>query len=138
MMQRLTPAVAWGLVVAAIAAGWVGWGWPGVVLGITVVAFWLLLQFSRSLRVMKNAAGRPVGQVDNAVMLHSKLKTGMTLLQVLTITRSLGTRLGEMPERWGWADAGGGRLQLEFDAGKLRHWALEREQPGHEPGATQT
>ena len=138
MMQRITPVVAWGLVVAAIAAGYVGWGWPGVVLGITVVVFWLLLQFSRSLRVMKNAAGRPVGRVDSAVMLHSRLKTGMTLLQVLQITRSLGTRLDDMPERWGWGDTSGASVQLEFDAGKLRHWALERAQPGSEPEAAQT
>jgi hypothetical protein len=116
----------------------VGWGWPGVVLGVTVLVFWLLLQFSRSLRVLKHAAQRPVGTVDSAVMLHSKLKAGMTLMQVLQITRSLGTRLEESPERWGWADAGGARVMLEFDAGKLRHWALERALPGDEPGAVQT
>jgi hypothetical protein len=134
----MTPFVAWGLAVAAIAAGYVGWGWPGVVLGVTVLVFWLLLQFSRSLRVLKHAAQRPVGTVDSAVMLHSKLKAGMTLMQVLQITRSLGTRLEESPERWGWADAGGARVMLEFDAGKLRHWALERALPGDEPGAVQT
>jgi hypothetical protein len=134
----MTPAVAWGLAVAAIAAGYAGWGWRGVVLGLTVIVFWLLLQFSRSLRVLKNAAQRPVGTVDSAVMLHSKLTAGMTLLQVLQITRSLGTRLQESPERWGWADAGGARVTLEFDAGKLRHWALERALPGDEPGAVQT
>jgi hypothetical protein len=134
----MTPFVAWGLAVAAIAAGYVGWGWPGVVLGVTVLVFWLLLQFSRSLRVMKNAAGKPVGTVDSAVMLHSKLKAGMTLLQVLQITRSLGTRLDESPERWGWADAGGARVMLEFDAGKLRHWALERSAPRDQPGEAPT
>jgi hypothetical protein len=125
----MTPVVAWGLVLAAVAAGYIGWGWPGVVLGVTVVVFWLLLQVSRSLRVMKNAAGKPVGRVDSAVMLHSRLKAGMTLLQVLQITRSLGTRISETPERWGWGDASGARLQLEFDAGKLRHWTLQRDEP---------
>jgi hypothetical protein len=134
----MTPFVTWGLAVAAIAAGYVGWGWPGVVLGVTVLVFWLLLQFSRSLRVLKNAAGRPVGTVDSAVMLHSKLQAGMTLMQVLQITRSLGNRLEESPERWGWADAGGARVTLEFDAGKLRHWALERASPGDESGSVQT
>jgi hypothetical protein len=113
--------------VVGIAAGYVGWGWPGVVLGVTVTVFWLLLQFSRSLRVLKQAAGSPVGHVDSAVMLHSKLKAGMPLLQVLVLTRSLGTRLSETPERWGWADPGGARVSLEFDGGKLASWQLSRD-----------
>jgi hypothetical protein len=123
----LNPIVGWGLAALGIAAGYIGWGWPGVVLGVTVTVFWLLLQFSRSLRVLKRAAGNPVGHVDSAVMLHSQLKTGMTLLQVLVLTRSLGTRLSETPERWGWADPGGARLSLEFAAGKLQTWQLARD-----------
>ena len=123
----MNPWVGWGLAVLGIAAGYVGWGWPGVVLGITVLVFWLLLQFSRSLRVLKRAAGSPVGHVDSAVMLHSKLKPGMTLMQVLVLTRSLGTRLSETPERWGWADPGGARVDLEFDRGKLQSWDLVRD-----------
>ena len=124
------PMVGWGLAILGIAAGYVGWGWPGVLLGVTVVVFWLLLQFSRSLRVLKNAAGKPVGHVESAVMLHSKLKTGMTLLQVLNLTRSLGTRLSDTPERWGWADPGGARVQLQFDAAKLQSWELMRDDTG--------
>ncbi|HRF84756.1 MAG TPA: hypothetical protein PLO34_10080, partial [Pseudoxanthomonas sp.] len=76
----MNPIVGWGLAVVAIAAGYVGWGWRGVILGVTVIVFWLLLQFSRSLRVLKRAAGNPVGHVDSAVMLHSRLQAGMTLL----------------------------------------------------------
>ena len=125
--QTVNPVVGWGLAVAGIAAGYVGWGGPGVLLGITVVVFWLLLQFSRSLRVLKNAGRAPVGHVDSAVMLHSQLKKGMTLMQVLALTRSLGTRLSEAPERWGWADAGGARVSLELQGGKLQSWTLQRE-----------
>ena len=123
----MNPIVGWSLAVLGIAAGYVGWGWPGVVLGLTVLVFWLLLQFSRSLRVLRNAAGKPVGHVASAVMLHSKLKQGMTLMQVLPLTRSLGNRLSESPERWGWADAGGVRIVLEFEGGKLQSWALDRD-----------
>jgi hypothetical protein len=123
----LSPIVGWSLAALGIAAGYVGWGWPGVVLGVTVVVFWLLLQFSRSLRVLKRAAANPVGHVDSAVMLHSQLKAGMTLMQVLVLTRSLGTRLCEEPERWGWADPGGAHLSLEFAAGKLHRWQLARD-----------
>jgi hypothetical protein len=128
----VTPFVGWGLAAAAIAAGYVGWGWPGVLLGFTVLVFWLLLQFSRSLRVLKQAAGNPVGHVDSAVMLHSKLKTGMTLSQVLPLTRSLGTRLSDAPERWGWADPGGARVSLEFAGGKLQSWTLTRDEAASE------
>jgi hypothetical protein len=129
----MNAGLGWSLAALGIAAGYVGWGWPGVVLGVTVTVFWLLLQFSRSLRVLKKAAGSPMGHVDSAVMLHSKLKAGMTLLQVLVLTRSLGTRLNEEPERWGWADPGGARVSLEFDAGKLRSWQLARDDAPTEP-----
>jgi uncharacterized protein (DUF58 family) len=128
----MNPIVGWSLAVLGIAAGYVGWGWPGVLLGVTVIVFWLLLQFSRSLRVLKQAAGNPVGHVDSAVMLHSKLKTGMTLSQVLPLTRSLGTRLNDTPERWGWADPGGARISLEFDRGKLQSWTLTRDEAASE------
>jgi hypothetical protein len=134
----MNPAVGWGLAVLGIAAGYVGWGWPGVVLGVTVLVFWLLLQFSRSLRVLKSAGRAPVGHVDNAVMLHSKLEAGMTLMQVLTLTRSLGQKLGESPECWAWTDPGGAGLSLVFDAGKLQSWTLTRASPaaaGVEPEA---
>jgi hypothetical protein len=123
----MNPMIGWGLAAAALIGGFFAWGWPGAVLGFTLVVFWLLLQFSRSLRVLKNAAGAPVGHVDSAVMLHSKLKAGMTLMQVLVLTRSLGTRLAKTPERWGWADPGGARVSLEFDSGKLQSWQLTRE-----------
>jgi hypothetical protein len=128
----MNPIVGWSLAVLGIAAGYVGWGWPGVVLGVTVIVFWLLLQFSRSLRVLKKAAGAPIGHVDSVVMLHSKLKTGMTLSQVLPLTRSLGTRLSDTPERWGWADPGGARVSLEFDGGKLQSWTLTRDEAASE------
>lgn len=123
----MNPIVGWGLAVVAIAVGYAAWGWQGVVLGVTVIVFWLLMQFSRSLRVLKKAGGAPVGHVDSAVMLHSKLQSGMTLMQVLALTRSLGTRLSESPERWGWADPGGARVGLTFDGGKLQSWELTRD-----------
>jgi len=124
----MNPRVGWSLAVLAIAVGYAGWGWRGVVLGITVLAFWLLLQFSRSLRVLKNAGNAPIGHVDSAVMLHSRLATGMTLLQVLALTRSLGRKVSESPECWGWADAGGARIELRFEGGKLQSWELMRDE----------
>ena len=128
----MNPIIGWALAALGIAAGYVGWGWRGVVLGFTVMVFWLLLQFSRSLRVLKQAAGAPVGHVDSVVMVHSRLKAGMTLSQVLPLTRSLGTRLAESPERWGWADPGGARISLQFERGKLQSWRLSRDEAAAE------
>lgn len=122
----MNAAVGWALAVAALATGYAAWGWQGVVLAASVVAFWLLLQFNRAMRVMRSASVHPMGQVDSAVMLHSRLQAGMTLLQVTALTRSLGRRLSEMPERWGWADVGGAAVELEFDRGKLARWSLQR------------
>ena len=128
----MNATIGWALAVLAIAAGYAGWGWRGAVLGITVAVFGLLLQFNRTLRVLKNASSAPVGHVDSAVMLHSKLKQGMTLMQVLPLTRSLGTRLAESPERWGWADPGGARISLQFERGKLQSWRLSRDEAAAE------
>lgn len=127
--------VGWCLAVVGIAAGYVGWGWRGVVLGITVVVFWLVLQFSRSLRVLQRAGRAPIGHVDNAVMLQSKLQQGMLLMQVLQITKSLGQKLSESPESWGWTDAGGDQLRLVFEGGKLQSWTLSRAADEARPAA---
>ena len=129
-MMKMTPIATWGLVAAALAAGWFGYGWRGVVLAVTVIVFWLLLQFSRALRAMRKAAGAPVGQVASAVMLHSKLREGMTLAQVLEIAGSLGARVDAQGdgahEAWRWVDAGGVAVRVELHGGKVSRWSLER------------
>jgi hypothetical protein len=111
------------------------------VLGLSVVVFWLLLQFSRSLRVLRNAGSAPIGHVDSAVMLHSRLQHGMSLMQVLQLTRSLGRKLGDEPETWAWADAGGAAVELVLQRGRLVSWRLSRDAPprpddGADAGAT--
>jgi phosphatidylglycerophosphate synthase len=118
--------VGWALAVLALALGYVQWGWPGVALGVSVIVFWLLLQFSRALRVMKNAGAAPVGHVDSAVMLHSKLARGMTLMQVITLTRSLGRRTADDPQTFEWADASGAVVSVELADGRCTTWRLAR------------
>ena len=49
----MTAWVGWGLAAAAVAVGYAGYGWPGVVLALGVVVFWLLLQFNRALRALR-------------------------------------------------------------------------------------
>lgn len=125
----MNAAVGWLLAVLAIAAGYVGYGWPGVVLAITVLVFWLLLQFSRALRVMRNAAGQPVGSVANAVMLNARLQAGMRLPQVIALTHSLGRRGAEGAagsESFVWQDEGGDAVQVLLERGQVTRWQLQR------------
>ena len=133
----MTPLAAWGLVAAALAAGWFGFGWRGVVLAVTVIVFWMLLQFSRTLRVMRRAADRPIGQVGSAVMLHSRLRERMTMAQVLALTGSLGERVDPpadgAEESWRWRDAGSDAVTVHVAGGRIRHWTLAR---ANETGAS--
>lgn len=128
----MSAAVGWLLAVAAIAAGFVGYGWPGVALGLTVLVFWLLLQFSLALRVMRGAAGRPVGSVPNAVMFNARLQPGMRLTKVIALTGSLGCRETPPPggpeatESFAWQDAGGDGVRVEFERGQVTRWQLQR------------
>lgn len=124
----MNPLIGWGLAVVGIALAWLQYGWRGVLMAISVIVFWLLLQFSRALRAMKQAGQRPVGSVDSALMMHSRLAQGMTLMQVIGLSRSLGQRVSQDPESWRWTDAGGTTLTLEMQAGKLVRWQLQRPQ----------
>ncbi len=118
--------LGWALAVAAVAAGYVAYGWRGVVLALSGVVFWLLLQFSRSLRVLRQAAGQPVGAVANAVMLQARLHPGMRLPDILKITRSLGRKVADEPEIFAWTDAGGDAVRVELRDGRVTAWQLHR------------
>jgi hypothetical protein len=122
----VNATLGWVLAVAAVAAGYVGYGWPGVVLAVTVVVFWLLLQFSRALRLMRAAAASPVGLVPSAVMFNTRLQPGMRLMQVLVLTRSLGRKVGDDPETYVWTDPGGDAVRVELHGGRVSRWQLQR------------
>lgn len=145
----MNPAVGWTLALLAVALGYTQWGWPGVVLAITCVVFWLLLQFSRALRVMRQAAAAPVGSVGSAVMLHARLRQGMRLLEVIPLAGSLGRQgrdglsgpgspdnpaegIGSQ-EVFVWEDASQVAVRLEFSRGRLQRWTLQRPQPEPPP-----
>lgn len=126
MMNR--PVVGWGLAIAAVVAGYWSYGWPGLVLALTAIVFWLLLQFSRAMRVMRKAGNAPLGQVGSAVMLNAKLRPGMTMLEILPLTGSLGAVVGDAAdESFRWRDAGGASVRLLLKNGRLESWQLERE-----------
>jgi len=94
-----------------------------------VVVFWLLLQFSRAMRAMRQAGQAPVGHVDSAVMLNAKLQPGMTMLQVIGLTRSLGRKLDGGDDHWSWSDEGGSTVKMRFEGGKLARFELDRPAP---------
>lgn len=122
----MNPWLGWGLAALLVAAAWQSYGWQGVLAAFTAIVFWLLLQFNRTVRVMKNAGNAPVGHVASAVMLNAKLQPGMTLLQVVALTKSLGRKLDSAGEVWAWQDAGGSRVALHFEGGRLARFELER------------
>ena len=118
--------LGWGMAVVAVAAGYVSYGWRGVALAVTVTVFWLLLQFSRALRALRDASGRPVGQVPSAVMLHARLHAGMQMMNVVKLTRSLGRKLRDEPDTFAWRDESGAEVEVEFADGRCRTWRLTR------------
>jgi len=122
----MSATLGWALATLAVAAGYVGYGWRGVVLAATVIVFWLLLQFSRALRVMRLAARAPVGHVASAVMLHARLNAGMQMIDVVKLARSLGQKLREEPETLTWRDESGAEVEVEFAGGRCKHWRLTR------------
>lgn len=127
----MNPIVGWALAVVAVALGYAKWGWPGVLLALSLVVFWLLLQFSRAMRAMREASQAPVGHIDSAVMLHAKLRTGMRLLEILPLTRSLGKKLSDDPESFVWTDTSGVRVTVILKNGRCTEWRLERpDEPG--------
>lgn len=128
--HAMNQILGWVLALAAIAVGYLTQGWQGLVLAFTVIVFWLLLQFGRAMRVMRAAAESPVGHVASAVMLNAKLSAGMRLLEVTTLTRSLGQRLSESPEIYAWRDDGGATVEATFAAGRLVGWQLQRSKVG--------
>lgn len=133
----MNASIGWALAVLAIALGYAQWGWPGVALAITITVFWLLLQFSMALRAMRQASGAPVGHVASSVMLHSRLRRGMRLLEIIPLTRSLGEKIesrndpptasgGGAVEQFRWTDNSGASVTVELRKGRLHQWQLTR------------
>ena len=125
----MSALVGWTLAAAALAVGWLSYGWRGVVLALTVIVFWLLLQFSRTLGLLRSAGQAPLGHVDSALMLQSHLRAGMRLPAVIGLTRSLGRKVHEEPETFAWRDTGGDEVEIEFVGGRCTRWTLRRADP---------
>jgi hypothetical protein len=130
-----------GLPVVGLAALYLGWrvhGWGGVALVAGGIVMWVLLHFTRVLKVLQRAADRPVGYCDSAVMLNAKLKPRVNLLHVVALTRALGEQLSPkeaQPEIFRWTDGSGSSVTCEFVRGKLAKWQLVRPEAAPEQGA---
>ena len=122
----MNAKLGWALAVLAVALGYRQYGWPGAVMAISAVAFWLLMQFTRAMRAMRVAASAPVGSVASAVMLNAKLKTGQRLMDVIMLTRSLGEKRSDEPETYRWTDGSGVSVTVELAKGLCVRWTLAR------------
>lgn len=124
-LKILVPAAG----VALVAAAYRAYGWPGVAIVSGGIVMWILLHFTRMMQALKRAADRPIGFVGSAVMLNARLRTGVTLLHVIALTRALGELLSpkdEQPEVFRWTDATESHVTCEFRNGRLVKWELFR------------
>ncbi len=122
----MNAKLGWTLAALAVALGYHFFGWRGVALAGSGMVFWLLLQFSRAMRVMRTAGGAPMGTVPSAVMFNARLHAGMRLMNILMLTRSLGEKVADEPETWRWHDGAGDSVQVVLRAGRCSHWTLSR------------
>ncbi len=123
----MNPIFGWTLALTALVGGFALNGWKGLLLAVTIIAFWMLLQFSQIMRVMRGAAQSPVGYVASAVMLNAKLHAGMRVIDVVRLTQSLGRKLDHASsEVLAWQDKEGDRVEASFNAGRLISWQLHR------------
>ncbi len=113
------------------------YGWRGLLMAVTVIVFWLVLQFNRTTRVLQNAAARPVGKVPSAVMLQARLSPGMSMEEVLKLTGSLGQQEGSQDD-WRWEDEAGNVVVVHLRRGHVVRWSFARGEAADEPGGTDT
>ncbi len=121
---------------AIVYGAWRAYGLPGLAAAGGGLLMWLMLHFTRTMYVLKQAADRPIGYVDSAVMLNAKLRPAVNLLHVMALTRSLGEPLSPPdtdPEVFRWTDTGGSSVTCVFEGGRLLKWKLVRPTPDDSP-----
>ena len=126
----MNAKLGWALAVLAVALGYFFYGWRGVALAGSGMVFWLLLQISRAMRVLRSAGQAPIGSVPSAVMLNARLHAGLRLMDIIMLTRSLGEKRSDAPETWRWHDGAGDSVQVVMQHGRCTEWALSRQADG--------
>jgi hypothetical protein len=122
----MNAVFGWLMAAVLAVASYQAYGWQGLAVALSVIVFWLLLQFNRAMRVMRTAGQSPVGEVPSAVMFNARLEKGMTMLQIVSRTKSLGRKVEGSEDDWVWHDAGGNSVTLHFERGRLASWQLHR------------
>lgn len=115
--------------VIVVVAAYRGLGWPGVALAAGGIVMWMLLHYTRLMKVLQRASASPIGYCDSAVMLNAKLRPRVPLLHVVALTRAIGEPLspqGAQPEVFRWTDNSASHVTCEFLDGKLVKWELVR------------
>jgi len=130
--MNLTKILAPVAIIVLTIGAWRQFGWPGIAIAAGGVVMWILLHFTRLMHILKKASDRPIGHVASAVMLNAKLRSGMTLMHVIAMTKALGalqSPKGEQPEVFTWTDNGQSCVRCTFVGGQLQQWVLERPTP---------
>ncbi len=131
----MNPIIGWALAAIAVFLGWHSYGAAGIAMAVSAIVFWLLLQYSQTIRAMRRAADSPIGSVPSAVMLNARLRRGLTMLQLIVLTRSLGRKLDAADgatgasEQYEWSDSGGSAVLVRLERGRLASWELQRPAP---------
>ncbi|MFN5179032.1 glycerate kinase [Limnohabitans sp.] len=123
-------------VIVLTIGAWRQFGWPGIAMAAGGVVMWILVHVTRLMHILRKAADRPIGSVPSAVMLHARLKKGMTLMHVIAMTRALGalqTPKDEQPEVFSWSDNSHSSVTCTFVGGRLQAWSLQRPEEGPLP-----
>lgn len=139
MLNRFRPFLFPALAVAIAYAAWQAYGWKGLILAALMISFWLLLHFTKLMRLLQAAAKRPIGHVRNARVLHGQLKTGMPLVEVVRRTLSLGLRHSKPehdPEVLEWGDENGDAVICTFLRGRLQTFELRLAEPASAGSST--
>lgn len=122
---RAHPALPALLAGSALIVAWWNYGWRGLLFGLTLLVFWLLLQFSRAARLLRAAGERPLGMVDSVAMVQARLEHGLQMAELIRITGSLGRKVGPLDD-WQWSDSYGNDLVVSLRRGVVVRWAIAR------------
>ena len=76
--MNFTRILTFSAIAVFTLGAWQAFGWAGIALAVGGIVMWVLLHFTRMVTILKKAADRPIGHVASAVMLHAKLKKGVS------------------------------------------------------------